>query len=141
VTRPNADQLTPDPSEGISANTHFLANPRAQWGRTHSFDAAESIASPDNADQYFHENVLGSQSKTPFPLNDQRTILFTNLSDKVTHSDLTGIIRGGRLLDIYVRNDRSATVSFVEGATEFFNYAKKKDIYLHTKRVHDHVHL
>jgi hypothetical protein len=57
------------------------------------------------------------------------------LSDHTTHKDLAGIIRGGRLLDIHLRNDRSATVSFVEGAADFLTYAKRNDIYLHTKRV------
>ncbi|KAJ4305361.1 hypothetical protein N0V90_000892 [Kalmusia sp. IMI 367209] len=69
------------------------------------------------------------------PMHDQRTILITNLSDRTTHKDLVGIIRGGRLLDIFLRNDRSATISFVEGAAEFLAYAKRNDIYLHTKRL------
>ncbi|KAH7088480.1 hypothetical protein FB567DRAFT_591869 [Paraphoma chrysanthemicola] len=69
------------------------------------------------------------------PIHDQRTILITNLHEKTTHKDLAGIIRGGRLLDLFLRNDRSATVSFVEGAAEFLAYTKRKDIYLHTKRL------
>jgi hypothetical protein len=69
------------------------------------------------------------------PVHDQRTILVTNLSDRTTHKDLLSVIRGGRLLDIYLRHDRSATVSFVEGAAEFLSYAKRNDIYLYTKRV------
>lgn len=59
----------------------------------------------------------------------------TNLSERTTHKDLAGIIRGGRLLDIFLRSDRSATVSFVEGAADFLAYAKRNDIYLHTKRL------
>lgn len=50
------------------------------------------------------------------PLHDQRTILITNLSDRTSHKDLASIVRGGRILDIFLRNDRSATISFVEGA-------------------------
>lgn len=57
------------------------------------------------------------------PVYDQRTILITNLSDRTTHKDLIGIIRGGRLLNIFLRNDRSATVSFVEGAGESIHTA------------------
>ncbi len=67
--------------------------------------------------------------------NEQRTILLANLSERTTHKDVTNIIRGGRLLDIYFRQDRCVTVSFVEGAQEFFAYAKRNDLYLHTKRV------
>jgi hypothetical protein len=51
------------------------------------------------------------------------------------YKDITGMVRGGRLLEIYLRNDRSAVVSFVDGAAEFMNYAKRVDFYLHTKRV------
>lgn len=69
------------------------------------------------------------------PVHEQRTILIANLSEHTTHKDLAGIVRGGRLLDIFVRNDRTATVSFVEGAAEFLAYTKRNDIYLHTKRV------
>jgi hypothetical protein len=73
--------------------------------------------------------------RTPFPKHAQRTILLTNLHERATHKDITGILRGGRLLDVYLRNDRSAIVSFVEGAAEFMNYVKRNDFYLHTKRV------
>lgn len=38
-------------------------------------------------------------------------------------------------MDIFLRHDRSATISFVEGASEFLAYAKRNDIYLHMKRV------
>jgi hypothetical protein len=69
------------------------------------------------------------------PVHDQRTVLIANLPERTTHKDLAGIIRGGRLLDLFVRNDRTATVSFVEGAADFLTYAKRTDIYLQTKRV------
>ncbi|KAK5154033.1 hypothetical protein LTR04_006123 [Oleoguttula sp. CCFEE 6159] len=65
-----------------------------------------------------------------------RTVLISNLSDRTTHKDITNIIRGGRLLDIYLRShDRTAIVSFVEGAVDFFNHAKRNDLYIHTKRL------
>jgi hypothetical protein len=69
------------------------------------------------------------------PPQDQRTVYITNLPERTTHKDLVSIVRGGRLLDIFLRNDRTATISFVEGAAEFLVYAKRTDIYLHTKRV------
>jgi hypothetical protein len=89
-----------------------------------------SLDSPPNDDD--------NQDQAPthrIPLHEQRTVLITNLSERTTHKDLASIIRGGRLLDIFLRNDRSATVSFVEGAVEFLAYAKRNDIYLHMKRV------
>jgi hypothetical protein len=69
------------------------------------------------------------------PVHDQRTVLITSLPERTTHKDLVGIVRGGRLLDIFLRNDRTATVSFVEGAADFLAYVKRNDIYLNTKRV------
>lgn len=69
------------------------------------------------------------------PVHDRRTILITNLADRTTHKDIAGVIRGGRLLDIFLRNDRSATVSFVEGAANFLAYTKRNDVYIHAKRV------
>lgn len=68
-------------------------------------------------------------------LDNQRTILITNLAERTTHKDIVGIVRGGRLLDIFLRGDRSATVSFVEGAADFLAHVKRNDIYLHAKRV------
>jgi hypothetical protein len=83
--------------------------------------------SPINDDDHEHAERV--------PAHDQRTVLIANLPERTTHKDLAGIIRGGRLLDLFVRNDRTATVSFVEGAADFLTYAKRTDIYLHTKRV------
>jgi hypothetical protein len=137
ISKPHgADQLTPDPSETHGGNKALLSSSlRAAYGRSNSFGAADtSITSPDINDQ-IHDIPGSTPAKAPFPVNDKRTILFTNLSEKTTHRDLTSIIRGGKLLDIYLRNDRSATVSFVEGAAEFLAHAKRNDIYLHTKRV------
>lgn len=82
---------------------------------------------------------MNNGPKAPFPHQDQRTLYFTNLPEKTTHSDLAEIIRGGRILDLYVRNDKTATVSFVEGAGDFLAYAKRRDLYLHTKRVRVYV--
>jgi hypothetical protein len=137
VTKPaGAADLTPDPSDRMGNNGH-LSHPR-NYGRSYSFGAADSgVTFPDKDDDFSPHNqeATGSAMRPGFSHNDQRTILFTNLSDKTTHKDLTNLVRGGRLLDIYLRNDRCATVSFLEGAADFMAYAKRKDLYLHTKRV------
>lgn len=73
-----------------------------------------------------------------FLRQDQRSLLFKNLSDRTTHKDIVNVVRGGTVLDIYLRtNDRSANVSFVEGtaAQAFLAHAKRNDIYMHGKRV------
>ncbi|KAF2853004.1 carbon-nitrogen hydrolase [Plenodomus tracheiphilus IPT5] len=95
--------------------------------QTVSYDEAESSTESPHRESGPHTRHL--------PVHDQRTVLITNLPERTTHKDLADIVRGGRLLDIFLRNDRSATISFVEGAAEFLAYAKRTDIYLHTKRL------
>ncbi|UPX14207.1 uncharacterized protein EKO05_0004697 [Ascochyta rabiei] len=85
----------------------------------------------EQVEGYGHER----DRRKRIPVHDQRTILITNLADRTTHKDLVGVIRGGQLLDIFLRSDRAATVSFVEGAANFLAYVKRNDIYLHAKRL------
>lgn len=113
----------------------FQLKPNSHLNKARGFGPLDSVDTPPERDEHFGPDAAGlPSSRPPFP-RDQRTILFTNLSDRTTHQDLVNIIRGGRLLDIYIRNDRSATVSFVEGAQEFLAYAKRNDFYIHAKRV------
>lgn len=73
-----------------------------------------------------------------FAKMEQRTIFVKNLSDRATHKDITDFLRGGLVLDLYLRShEHSASISFVEGsaAQAFMNYVKRKDIYLHGKRL------
>lgn len=73
-----------------------------------------------------------------FAKMEQRTIFAKNLSVRATHKDIANLVRGGLILDIYLRShERTASISFVEGsaAQEFMNYVKRNDIYVHGKRV------
>ena len=138
ITMPvlQSSAMSPDISS-TAAGEGFLPKPSSyHLNRTHSFGQLDSVDTPPERDEHFSPDAADSTlSRPPFPRDDQRTVLFTNLSDHTTHQDLVNIIRGGRLLDIYIRNDRSATVSFVEGAQEFLSYAKRNDFYIHAKRV------
>jgi hypothetical protein len=70
--------------------------------------------------------------------NSQRTIQLSNLPEAATHAEIANAIRGGMLLDIYLRsNDRVAAISFLEEehAKAFFHYAKRNDLYIRGKRV------
>ena len=90
---------------------------------------------PDRDDQCIPEP---RNEKQQYARAEQRTLVLKNLSERVTHKDIVDIIRGGAVLDIYLRaNERTASVSFVEGtaAQNFMNYAKRNDIYIHGKRV------
>jgi hypothetical protein len=113
----------------FSRGLHSNVEPSVGLHRAVSYGNPDSsIDSPgkDDEDQGHTERIS---------VHEQRTLLITNLSERTTHKDLAGVIRGGRLLDIFVRNDRTAAVSFVEGAADFFTYAKRNDIYMHMKRV------
>ncbi|KAL8821425.1 MAG: hypothetical protein Q9223_000528 [Gallowayella weberi] len=70
--------------------------------------------------------------------NEKRTLLLQNLPDQVCHQDIVSIVRGGLLLDVYLRPvERSASISFVDGsaAQEFLAYIKRNDMYLRGRRL------
>ena len=76
-----------------------------------------------------------------FAKMEQRTIFVKNLSDRATHKDIVDFVRGGLVLDIYLRsNERCASISFVEGsaAQEFMSYVRRNDVYVHGRRVWPH---
>ncbi|KAK3401011.1 hypothetical protein B0T20DRAFT_405775 [Sordaria brevicollis] len=67
-----------------------------------------------------------------------RTVQLCNLSENTTHADITNAVRGGMLLDVFIRtHDRSATVSFLHAADarKFFEHVRKNDLYIKNKRV------
>ena len=93
------------------------------------------IPEPERED-YSYNDVDGEQQL--YERTTQRTILVRNLSDQTTHADIAEIVRGGAVIDIYLRlHNRCATFSFLESsaAQEFMKYTKRKDVYLHGKRV------
>jgi hypothetical protein len=113
-----------------SSEDGLLSPGKNSWRYSHSRRQSggafnESLRSPSGVNFDY-----GKQSA------QQRTLFFNNLPSNATHKDLTKIIRGGRLLDIHLRtHDRSAAVSFVEGAGEFLEYANKNGIFLHGCRL------
>ncbi|KAI9700764.1 MAG: hypothetical protein M1836_002133 [Candelina mexicana] len=107
-------------------------------GRQQSFSPDDAFSPLDSSEHYLNGGTFSRPEKQQIPRNDQRTVLMTNLSDRAIHKDVINVIRGGALLDIFLRtNDRSASISFVDGvaAQEFINYVKRNDIYIHGKRV------
>lgn len=62
----------------------------------------------------------------------KRTVLLSNLPEGATHADVVDNVRGGMLLDIFLRShDKAASVSFLEEtqAQEFFRHVKRNDLY------------
>ena len=106
-------------------------------GRKHSFGHDDN-SYPSEPDRDDHSRVLQRPERPQYARAEQRSIVAQNLSDRTTHKDLLQVIRGGTVLDIFLRNnERSASISFVEGsaAQEFMNYVRRSDIYIHRKRV------
>ena len=67
-----------------------------------------------------------------------RTIQLLHLAEGTTHADIANAVRGGMLLDIFLRShDRCATVSFLRpvDAKEFYDHVRRHDLYIRNKRV------
>ena len=107
------------------------------YGRKYSFGHDDS-SYPSEPDRDDHSRGAQRPERQQYARAEQRSIVAQNLSDRTTHKDLLQVIRGGTVLDIFLRNnERSASISFVEGsvAQDFMNYVRRSDIYIHGKRV------
>lgn len=75
-------------------------------------------------------------------LRQDHTVQLGRLPEDVTYKEITNIVRGGRLVEVYLRlHDRAADVTFADEveAAGFLSYARRNDIYVRTKRVSTHV--
>ncbi|CAK4031894.1 hypothetical protein DOTSEDRAFT_156730 [Lecanosticta acicola] len=64
-----------------------------------------------------------------------RTLYFCGFPARTTYRDLLSVIKGGKLLSVNLRSERSATVSFLDAAPDYLAWVTRNDIYLHAKRV------
>lgn len=119
----------------------FEGYSKAKYGKTsrqNSYTQEDDVSWDPELDKDDGSLAVPRTEKKRYAREEQRTILAKNLSDRVTHKDIIDFVRGGLVLDIYLRsNERSASISFVEGsaAQDFMNHAKRNDIYVHGKRV------
>ncbi|KAJ4391424.1 hypothetical protein N0V93_005041 [Gnomoniopsis smithogilvyi] len=99
---------------------------------------AGHLGNPDN--QGFAE-AAGSNHVNSRPFYERqcaRSVLLSNLAEGTTHADITRAIRGGQLIDIYLRpHDRTAAVSFLLSADArgFLDHVRRHDLYIKQKRV------
>ncbi|KAH8683343.1 hypothetical protein BGZ60DRAFT_480633 [Tricladium varicosporioides] len=109
----------------------------------HNHSTDEFSYMQDGQDGFYDEGSGNNDSQTKshrqqYDKFAKRTIQLANLPDSTTHADLVDVVRGGMLLDIYLRtHDRTASVSFLEEAhaQEFFRYVKRHDLYIRGKRI------
>ncbi|KAL6913188.1 hypothetical protein FSHL1_010871 [Fusarium sambucinum] len=69
----------------------------------------------------------------------QRSVQLLNLAPGVTHGEIAAIVRGGPLLEIFLRaKDNSATVSFVResDAIAFLDHTRTCGLYLKDRKIH-----
>lgn len=67
-----------------------------------------------------------------------RTLQLSHLAEGTTHADIVNAVRGGILVDIFLRShDRCAMVSFLRSvdAKEFYDHVRRHDLYIRNKRV------
>ncbi len=125
-----------------------LRDTHANDGHPNSQNNDEYAYMPDGPDGIYdggsgnnesHQS-LSRPSRQQYDKFAKRTVLLCNLPEGTTHSDVTDVVRGGMLLDIYLRShDRTASVSFLEeaAAQDFFRHVKRHDLYLRGKRVRE----
>lgn len=119
---------------GVHASASHLRVPHLQRHASYGMQSSiydDNDLEMDGSD--VDETAYGS--RTVSGSNERRTLYFSGFSERTTYRDLLSVIKGGKLLSINMRSERSATVSFLEGASEYLVWAKRNDIYLHTKRV------
>lgn len=83
--------------------------------QNHSPDIDDGVM-PDGPDAYFEGESGNNDSQNRGPRQQfekfaKRTVLLANLPEGTTHQDIVDVVRGGMILDIYLRtHDRAASI-------------------------------
>ncbi|KAI4253695.1 MAG: hypothetical protein LQ352_003532 [Teloschistes flavicans] len=142
--QPSFSRTTPSPWDRLDSRLKIPPSGKVDDGGSHylnSFRSSGPYEPNPLSDDGRGEGAFTSVSKPGVawqPKQDRRTIVLKNLCDRITHKDVVTVVRGGSLLDVYLRpQDRSASVSFVEStaAEEFLAYVKRNDVYIHGRRI------
>ncbi|KAL2123877.1 hypothetical protein VTJ04DRAFT_242 [Mycothermus thermophilus] len=99
-------------------------------------DGLDSPLEPPPGADYVHQPQYGQRQQ--FERQCSRTVQLSNLAEGTTHADITAAVRGGMLLDIFMRShDRTAAVSFVNSADarKFLDHVRRNDLYIRNKRI------
>ncbi|GAB1733442.1 hypothetical protein NU195Hw_Modified_501t1 [Hortaea werneckii] len=114
---------------------------QASYGAPPSSIPDDSAFDDDDDDDDDVNNMIEESRRSLLQLpalhsnNERRTLYFSGFSDRTTYRDFVSVIKGGQLLSINLRPERSGTVTFLDGAEAFLAWAKRHDIYLHSKRI------
>ncbi|EXK37712.1 hypothetical protein FOXG_09496 [Fusarium oxysporum f. sp. lycopersici 4287] len=86
----------------------------------------------------FHDNKR-PEVKERFERSAQRSVLLLNVPDGITHGDVAAVIRGGPVLEIFLRSkDNTATVSFLHeaDACAFIENCRTAGLYIKDRKIH-----
>ncbi|KAL4725057.1 hypothetical protein ACLX1H_008504 [Fusarium chlamydosporum] len=101
-----------------------------------------SVYADNSLDQQNHgvtQKDRRSESDRWLESSAQRSVQLLNLPPGVTHGDIATIVRGGPLLEIFLRTrENSATVSFVRetDAVAFLEYTRTHGLYFKDRKIH-----
>lgn len=102
--------------------------------RQGSFDNDNaSFPSDDKADSPTTGDGRAISSRHHVDDIENRTISLKGIPERTTHRDIAAAIRGGALVDIFLRSrERLASVTFAKSkaAQEFFSHAKRQNFYI-----------
>ncbi|KAI6830003.1 hypothetical protein KC365_g9018 [Hortaea werneckii] len=127
-TQAGATLQVPKFSQAASYGAHASSIPDDS-----AFDEDDDDDDDDNLIEEGRPSIL--QPPGLYPSNERRTLYFSGFSDRTTYKDLVSVIKGGQLLSINLRPERSGTVTFLDGAEAFLAWVRRHDIYLHSKRI------
>ncbi|KAI0486849.1 hypothetical protein F4859DRAFT_467160 [Xylaria cf. heliscus] len=85
-----------------------------------------------------HTDPLHQKPQPLYARMCKRTVALCGLPAFTTLGDVTSVVRGGQLLDVFLRTaEHIASVSFVkeDDAVQFYEYSRKNDIYIKNKRI------
>lgn len=139
-------QISNDPSsKNTATNSGWPQNGAGRIQRAFNSNGRQSslendvtsFPSDEKDDGLFVGNTQPRQDRQQ-PSTENRTLLLKGLPERATHRDVVSVIRGGALVDVFLRpRERQASVSFAEGraAQEFLAFTKRQDLFILDKLV------
>lgn len=138
------DQYLDQSAQTVTAKHHNEGHYNSYQNQTHQHWAepkpglSQGNGHPNTGTQGFAGRDAGSPTKMQYERIATRTVLLFNLPEGTTHAHIASAVRGGQLLDIFLRaHDRSAQVSFLNAADAkaFYDHVRRHDLYIRQRRV------
>nr|POE89826.1 rna-binding protein mrn1 [Quercus suber] len=90
----------------------------------------DDAPSEDGDDETLNDDATGVNRTT-----DNRTLYFCGFPEGTTYEDVLSIISGGKVVNINMRSERSATATLFDGAAAYLSWATRNGIYIRSKRI------